>query len=356
MNFSEILLGWYHRNKRSPVWRGTKNPYKIWLAEVIMQQTRIEQGSPYYKKFIGKYPTVKDLAKADEQEVLTLWQGLGYYARGRNLLASAKYIVSELGGKFPENYKELLKLKGVGEYTAAIVASVAFGEKRAAADGNVSRVLARIFAIDLPINSASGKKAIRQKAEELIPEKQAGDFNEALMDLGSIICTPRKPKCPECPFTPICTAYATGRQSDFPVKQKAASKKNHYIFYFIPLYAEHLFIKKRTESYWKNLYEFPAVLSNYPISKEQACYFIEEKYPELKRANFIDFNRELKHVLSHRNLFIRFFAYQSDINIFNDTKITRQYTKTKLSELSEYPFPVVIRNFLQSETFKNHLL
>jgi len=219
-DFSARLVEWYLQNKRELPWRTTKDPYKIWLSEIILQQTRVAQGLPYYLKFIEKYPNVRALANADEQEVLRLWQGLGYYSRARNLHAAAKYVANELGGNFPDSYQKLKQLKGVGDYTAAAIASFAYQEKVAVVDGNVYRVLARLFGIEIDINSNEGKKTFSKLANELITQYQPDLHNQAMMEFGALHCTPANPNCMFCPFTTECEARLTQRQSVLPIKIK----------------------------------------------------------------------------------------------------------------------------------------
>ncbi|HER40372.1 MAG TPA: A/G-specific adenine glycosylase, partial [Salinimicrobium catena] len=207
MLFAKKLTSWYLENKRDLPWRKTTDPYRVWLSEIILQQTRVAQGMPYYFRFIDVFPTVFDLAAASEEEVLKQWQGLGYYSRARNLQAAAKFVSEELNGKFPDNFKDLLKLKGVGDYTASAVASICYNEPVAVVDGNVFRVISRIFGIDTPINSNEGKKQFGEKAQELLDKKNPAEFNQAIMEFGALHCTPRKPQCEACPFAEECVAY-----------------------------------------------------------------------------------------------------------------------------------------------------
>ncbi len=210
MNFKKILTNWYSINKRNLLWRSTKNPYFIWLSEIIMQQTQVKQGSPYYEAFINQFPTVFDLAEADEETVLKLWQGLGYYSRARNLHASAKHIAYELNGKFPTTYSEIIKLKGVGDYTASAIASICFDEPTAVVDGNVYRVLSRYFGIDTPINSTQGIKEFKALASTLLDTAHPGDYNQAVMEFGATQCKPKNPYCMVCPLKDSCVALQKG--------------------------------------------------------------------------------------------------------------------------------------------------
>ena len=220
MKFSSHILKWYHKEHRNLPWRASKDPYNIWLSEIILQQTRVSQGLGYYIKFNTTFPTIKDLAIAHEQQVLKLWQGLGYYSRARNLHATAKHIHFNLKGLFPDNYKDLLKLKGVGPYTASAISSICFNEKRAAVDGNVYRVLARVFSIKTPINSSQGIKEFQQLADSLISKRDPGDYNQGLMELGATVCTPKKVDCIKCPINSLCIAKSQNTIYQFPVKEK----------------------------------------------------------------------------------------------------------------------------------------
>ena len=218
MSFSKIVIRWYSGNNRKLPWRETQNPYFIWLSEIILQQTQVKQGLPYYEAFVKNFPTIYDLAAAEEQTVLKLWQGLGYYSRARNLHFTAQYIVNECNGVFPNTYKTLLKLKGVGDYTASAIASICFGEATAVVDGNVYRVLARYFGIDTPINTTDGIKQFKALAQELIDKKDPATFNQAIMEFGAMQCRPKTPDCLFCPLSTSCIAYNKGRVGELPVK------------------------------------------------------------------------------------------------------------------------------------------
>ena len=254
--FADSILNWYAKNKRDLPWRHTNNPYFIWLSEVILQQTRVKQGLPYYEKFVETYPTVQELAEADEQNVLRLWQGLGYYSRARNLHAAAKFVHQELAGKFPENYQDLLKMKGVGQYTASAIASFAYNEKVAVVDGNVFRVLARVFGVDTDIASHRGAKEFGALASFLLPNNQTDEYNQGIMEFGALQCTPQKPNCMYCPMQSGCVAFQEGKQKELPVKIKKIKIKNRYFHYLIFEYqkdgATYLALKKRVgKDIWK---------------------------------------------------------------------------------------------------------
>ena len=243
----EELISWYLINKRDLPWRKTKNPYKIWLSEIILQQTRVQQGLPYYSKFIAAYPTIQALALANEDEVLNLWQGLGYYSRARNMLMTARVINEQYEGCFPTNYNDLLKLKGIGEYTAAAIASFSFKEPVAVVDGNVYRVLSRLFDIDTPIDSGIGKKAFRFLADEVLDKVNPDTFNQAIMEFGALHCTPQKPDCNNCLLNGTCLSRENGTISQRPVKKKKNASKQRFFVYKIFLDENKTLIRKREE-------------------------------------------------------------------------------------------------------------
>ncbi len=340
-DFSEQLLEWYQQNKRDLPWRSTQNPYKIWLSEIILQQTRVEQGWNYYLAFTETYPTVTDLANASEQEVLKLWQGLGYYSRARNLHFTAKYIVNELQGQFPTNYKELLKLKGVGKYTAAAIASFAYGEAVPAIDGNVYRVLSRVFGEYETINTPKAEKIFRQYAMELLPTQKAGDFNQAMMELGATVCKPQNSNCKECPVSAKCWANANTKQAELPVKKAAIKVRKRYFNYFVIEQNEAFVLQKRTEKdVWQHLYEFP-LLEKKEASLEDYSEFLLEHFgienPTFKQLT----SNPIIHKLSHQHLHITFWKVGGSFSVNSN------YVFVPKTELSLYPMPIVLANFLK---------
>ena len=267
--FAKLLLQWNnnHNNRHMP-WKGEKNPYLIWLSEIILQQTRVEQGLPYFLSFKQKYPSVKHLAEADEDEVMKLWQGLGYYSRARNLHETAKNIHVNLQGKFPGSFEGLIELKGVGDYTASAISSFAFGEKKAVVDGNVIRVLARVFGIDTAFDTTEGKKKFAVLAQELIDDEEPGTYNQAIMDFGAVLCTPQNPLCDTCPFQKKCMAYQQNRIDDLPVRKKKVKIQERYFNYLAIKNNSEIFISKRTgNDIWKNLYELPMFETAKPLRK-----------------------------------------------------------------------------------------
>ena len=269
MKFSKALVSWYLQNKRDLPWRETTNPYCIWLSEIILQQTRVDQGLAYYLKFVKNFPTVFDLARADEEEILKLWQGLGYYSRARNLHTSAKYIIDELEGVFPTNYKSLLKLKGVGDYTASAIASICFDEPTAVVDGNVYRVLARYFGIATPINSTSGIKEFKKLAQELIDVKNPANHNQAIMEFGARMCKPQNPDCTICPLNDSCIALQKKEVKNLPIKDKKVKVRKRYFNYLVVITSDKKTILRKREGkgIWQNLYEFPLIETQVVIDK-----------------------------------------------------------------------------------------
>lgn len=347
MIFSKTLTHWYSNNKRNLPWRETNNPYYIWLSEIILQQTQVKQGLPYYEAFVSKFPTVFDLAKADESDVLKLWQGLGYYSRARNLHASAKYVAKNLKGKFPDNYKDLLKLKGVGDYTASAIASICFNEVTAVVDGNVYRVLSRYFGIDTPINSSKGAKEFKVLAQELIDKKQPAEFNQAIMEFGATQCKPKNPYCNICPFNEGCIAFNTNRIAELPVKIKSAKAKKKYFNFlvFISEDEQTILEKREGKGIWQNLYQFPLIETEKHISEEEDFNKLLEKHDLLKGLPFelSLYNKEpIIHKLSHQHLYTKFW-------VINLEKLPAR--GVSIGKIREFAVPILIGNFIESFNF-----
>lgn len=295
--FSHQILTWYKENPRDLPWRGTYDPYKIWLSEIILQQTRVAQGLPYYYAFVETYPAIKDLALAPEEEVLRLWQGLGYYSRARNLHACAKSIWFEMGGEFPKNYNELLKLKGVGSYTASAIASFAYGEVKAVVDGNVFRVLARYFGIHTDIASSRAKKEFEALANQIIPKDQPGEFNQAMMDFGARLCTPKNPDCPSCPVKSTCFALLYNMVSDLPVKiNKVKVRERNFHYYVIKCGKKWVWKKRTSGDIWEGLFDFPQVESDEGLAS------LPMHIPSSSIEETQQFPKKYRHILSHQRL------------------------------------------------------
>lgn len=306
--FSGKIVEWYREHHRSLPWRRTRDPYKIWLSEIILQQTRVAQGLPYYRALVKRFPTVHALAAAPEREVLRVWQGLGYYSRARNLRTCARTVVKDFRGKFPGSFAELKKLKGIGDYTAAAIASFAFHEPVAAVDGNVSRVLSRLFGVTQDIASAPGKKKITELANSLLSPLQPALHNQAMMEFGALQCTPRNPLCDECIFSRECVANRKGLQRELPVKRKPVRQTHRYFHYLVVRRGPAIALRRRTGTdIWKGLYEFPLVEADHELSLPE----IGRKLSATIGAN-VKFTRSpvLRHVLSHQTLHIRFMEIQ----------------------------------------------
>jgi len=336
------LFNWYQNNKRKLPWRESSNPYLIWLSEIILQQTRIEQGLPYYVDFTRKYPNVFSLANAYEQEVLNLWQGLGYYTRARNLHATAKKVAFEMEGNFPDNYEGLKKLKGIGDYTASAISSIAFDEARPVIDGNVARVIARVYGIQQPINSTEGQKAIREKALQLLDPYQPGDFNQAMMDFGALQCTPQKPLCLNCPWYDRCYAAKNGLAEKLPIKEKKLQKKIRYFHYLMIENENGLYIKKRIDNdIWHNLYDLPLIETN---TETYLSHDMLEK--EMPFKGTIKFIEERRHQLTHRSIKARFYEVFPNNH---PNSFSGKYTFVSFDSLKKYPFPRLIEKFLKTQ-------
>ncbi|MCC8198475.1 MAG: A/G-specific adenine glycosylase [Tannerellaceae bacterium] len=332
---SHLLIQWYHSHQRDLPWRKTTDPYPIWISEIILQQTRVAQGMDYFLRFMERFPNVQALAGAAEDEVLKYWQGLGYYSRARNLHAAAKTIVTAFGGVFPTEYTQVLSLKGVGEYTAAAIVSFSANQPYPVVDGNVYRVLSRLFAIDTPMDTGKGKKEFTRLAGLLMDPAQAGTHNQAIMEFGALQCIPRHPDCPSCPLQEKCLAYATRTVQDYPVKQNKTKTRNRYFHYFHILCQGYTWLNRRSgKDIWTGLYEFPL------IETDQPADWVELERTESFRKLFTDtgcltITRQLqgvRHVLSHQVLYTNFYT----IEIEQEGKGLAPYLKIKNSDLDTY--------------------
>ena len=352
-NFAEQIINWYQINQRNLPWRTTTDPYRIWLSEVILQQTRVAQGMPYYQIFIHKYPTVYDLAAAPEQEVLRLWQGLGYYSRARNLHACAKTIVREYKGVFPDNYRALLKLKGVGEYTAAAIASFAFNETVPVVDGNVYRVLSRVFGITDDISTAKGQKEIRKMAEQWVPEGRANVYNQAIMEFGALQCTPQNPVCLLCPIHSQCYAFQYNQQHILPVKKKTIRIKQRYFHYLVIRHNHKLLMQQRTaQDIWGGLYEF--YLAEHPQQLQPAAMLDDPLFSTLiqKEIAVTEILKVYEHQLTHQRLSVKFFVAEVNDKKFMDSLLQRfNFAPFSIDEIKDLPKPILINKFLTDEYF-----
>lgn len=340
MKFTEILKHWYSVKKRNLPWRLTKNPYLVWLSEIILQQTQVNQGLPYYNKFATKYPTVYDLARAKEQDVLKLWQGLGYYSRARNLHFTAKYIVEYLNGEFPTSYKELIQLKGIGDYTASAIASICRDEPCAVLDGNVYRVLSRYYGIDTPINTSKGNKEFKKLAQSLIPESGIGDYNQAIMEFGAKQCKPKSPNCAVCPLNNSCKALQSHQVDNLPVKLKKLKVRKRYINFlvFISNDKKTILEKREGKGIWQGLFQFPFLETEKSYNEVEIITLLKFNYSDFTLYN----SKDIVHKLSHQHLHSKFW-------IINVDELDNK--GINFSEIRNYPVPILISNFIESFNF-----
>jgi A/G-specific adenine glycosylase len=341
----DILSSWYRRHKRDLPWRHTRDPYAIWVSEIILQQTRVTQGIDYYLRFLEHFPDLKSLADASTEEILKVWQGLGYYSRARNMHAAAAQIIREHKGIFPSTYKEMLKLKGIGPYTAAAIASMAFDEPRAVIDGNVHRVIARIFEVYEPPERDAAKSEIRRHAEALLDPVHPGVHNQAIMEFGALVCTPVKPSCQSCPLQLYCMAFKQDLVKDLPVRQKSASKKNRYFHYLIIRTGNWVLITQRTgKDIWKDLFEFPLIETPRASSPE---HFMESgawrKFFENGDIRPVKISGVIKHTLTHQVIHARFYHLE---DIPSEPPGSSSYRRVPFTELDRYPVPKLIENYL----------
>ena len=343
MNFSKTLTTWYLENKRDLPWRNTTNPYHIWLSEIMLQQTRVAQGLPYYMAFTKEFPAVFDLAKANEEKVLKLWQGLGYYSRARNLHATAKHIAEDLNGIFPSDYKSLLQLKGVGEYTAAAIASFCYNEVVPVVDGNVFRVLSRYYNVETDIASANAKKEFTLLGQEVISKENPALFNQAIMEFGALQCVPKNPNCEICPLNTSCAALSLKKVSELPIKGKKLKIKNRFLNYlYIVDNKNKTTINQRTaKGIWHNLYEFPLVETEILETDEVVLSLIRNEFKDITDIILME-TETITHKLSHQHLHIKFWKIKRNIILENGLDF---------ETLNKFPFPIVLHNFIENNKF-----
>ncbi len=345
--FKRHIYLWFTLNKRALPWRETTDPYKIWLSEIILQQTRVAQGINYYNNFIKAFPTIFDLANATEDVVLKLWQGLGYYTRARNLHYTSKYIVENFNGKFPGDYKTILSLKGIGPYTAAAISSIAFDLPYPAVDGNIMRVISRYFGITKPVDSLQGKKEIMQIAIEIMPQKNTGFHNQALMEFGALQCTPKSPKCINCPLIETCYSAKHNLQNDLPLKTKKTKQRIRYFNYYLIESGNFVFLEKRKgKDIWENLYQLPLLETEKKISEsvllKSAIHFLKNKPFTLKSVSAIK-----KHILSHQVIYARVIHLESE----NPDLFSHQYIKANKKDIYKFAVPKLVEDFLNEADF-----
>ena len=346
---SNTLIKWYKQNKRELPWREISDPYKIWISEIILQQTRVNQGMSYYFRFTERFPTVKELANATEDEVLKYWQGLGYYTRARNLHKAAKQIVSNFNGIFPTQHADILKLAGIGDYTAAAICSFAYNQPYAVVDGNVYRVLSRIFGIETAIDTNSGKKEFALLAQDLLSLSEPGLHNQAIMDFGAILCTPTSPGCENCTLQSICRAFERNMIMQLPVKSQKTKVTNRYFNYLHIEFQNSTFLQKRTtKDIWQNLYEFPLIETDHLLSSEELLR--NEKFKFLfygiDEVNILKISNPMKHVLSHRVIFAQFVS----IRISDISEPLKQLNNVSTTELDDFPISRLMELFLETRS------
>lgn len=349
--FAHKLISWYNRHKRDLPWRNTRNPYFIWLSEIILQQTRVVQGLPYYQKFIENFPTVQDLAAADEKEVLRLWQGLGYYSRARNLHTTAKMVVSEFGGVFPDTYNELLKLKGIGSYTAAAIASFSHDEKVAVLDGNVYRVLSRVFGVETDIAGKDAKKVFGKLATELLPDQQVSTYNQAIMEFGAIQCTPGLPQCMFCTFSPECSANELGKQCMLPVKSKKVKVKERFFHYFILEKEGRFAMKERNgKDVWSGMYDF--YLTEQESMQDLSVLAGNDTFIDalLRESTISQESEKYLHILTHQRITAQFWHIQ--INPDSKIELPENLKYYSLNEIDDLPKSTLVNNYLKQYFFE----
>lgn len=346
--FTEKLLEWNRsQNTRSMPWKGEKDPYKIWLSEIILQQTRVEQGLAYYEKFIVAFPTIQHLAKAPEQKVFKLWEGLGYYTRCRNLIATAQKIVKDYKGQFPATYNEIKALKGIGPYTAAAVASFAFNEPKAVVDGNVQRVIARYFGISTPIDTTAGKKLYQELATALLDTDEPGLYNQAIMDFGAVICKPQNPLCTICSQQTDCEAFKHDLVKQLPVKEKSLTKKKRWFYYFIIKYQHRFYVRQRTDKdIWQDLHEFVLYEADAPVQEAfQELPFLK-KLLGRQSYSVSHISKVYHQQLTHQLIHGQFIT----VTVLKPVAALKDCILIDSKQLKQYAFPRMINTFLEEKS------
>ncbi len=342
-SFTQEIYKWYNINKRNLPWRETSDPYKIWISEIILQQTRVVQGMSYYMRFVEKFPTVCDLANASEDSVLKLWQGLGYYSRARNIYFTAKFIVNNYNGIFPDDYKSILSLKGIGNYTAAAIASIAFNLPHAAVDGNIYRVISRYYGISTPIDSEKGKNEIQKIANELILGKNPGFHNQAFMEFGALQCQPKSPNCNLCPLQDTCFATKNSLTDLIPVKEKKVKQRTRFFYYYIIESKDSVLFEKRTgKDIWENLHQFPLIESKSELT-ENEIFNLELPANTIENANFKSISGSVKHILTHQTIYARFIHIEAEDFNLKDSN----FIKVNKKDIYKFAVPRLLENYLK---------
>ncbi|MCK0161440.1 A/G-specific adenine glycosylase [Allomuricauda sp. F6463D] len=342
MSFAQKILKWYDQHQRNLPWRETREPYKVWLSEIILQQTRVAQGMPYYIRFVEVFPTVYDLAKAPEKQVLKLWQGLGYYSRARNLHETAKMVVENFDGVFPNTYNQLKSLKGVGDYTASAIASFCFNIPEPVVDGNVYRVLSRFFGVETPINSTQGIKYFKELAREVMDVANIRDYNQGIMEFGAVQCVPKNPSCSLCPLQESCVALKENKVDLLPIKQNKTKIKKRYFNYLVLLDENDNTVleQRQGKGIWRNLYQFPLIESEKQLHIDELYPLVgeNEMVPEFESLSLYN-NEPIVHKLSHQHLYTQFW-------ILKTSHILEEGTAWKA--IADFPVPVLIADFIKT--------
>ncbi|HET7733955.1 MAG TPA: A/G-specific adenine glycosylase [Paludibacter sp.] len=345
-HISNTLINWYEQNKRELPWRDITDPYKIWISEIILQQTRVNQGLSYYLRFIERFPTVSQLAQAEEDEVLKYWQGLGYYSRARNLHKAAKQIASKFNGVFPADHANVLQLSGIGEYTAAAICSFAYNQPYAVVDGNVFRVLSRLFGIATPIDSTSGKKEFSELAKNLLSSNEPASHNQAIMEFGALQCVPTSPDCLNCPLQASCQAFQTNSVSTLPVKAQKTKVTNRFFNYLFIEFQGNTFLQKRTgKDVWQNLYEFPLIETDRLLNSSELIEneYFKTLFAKTAEVDIYKISHPMKHVLSHRVIYAQFITIK--VNELNME--LEKLTKTAINEIDKFAVSRLMELFLE---------
>ncbi len=346
MELSKELIEWYRSHRRPLPWRETKEPYRIWLSEVILQQTRVEQGLRYYESFLKRFPTVQSLAEASEEEVLRMWQGLGYYTRARNLHRTARHIAYERNGSFPAGSEELKELRGVGPYTAAAIASFSFGERTPVVDGNVERVIARVEGMEEPVNTTKGKRKVKAFASEWMEDADPATFNQAIMEFGALHCTPKTPDCQHCPFKGVCRAFREGKVEEVPVKRKNKKQRDRYFNYLYLRNEDGIVLEQRKgKDIWQQLYQLPLVETESALEEQEfrERYLPSPPFDEQRTPRSLKLKAEKRHILSHQRIHAKFWELPLPEKVW-----PRHWFQVREEELERYALPKLIENFLGS--------
>jgi A/G-specific adenine glycosylase len=342
-SFTLEIYKWFNNNKRDLPWRNTSDPYKIWISEIILQQTRVAQGMSYYNRFVDEFPTVFHLANAHEDTVLKLWQGLGYYSRARNLHFTAKFIVNSYNGVFPSDYKSILSLKGIGNYTAAAISSIAFDLPYAAVDGNICRVISRFYGITTPIDSEKGKAEIQKIADDLVDRRNPGFHNQAFMEFGALQCVPKSPDCKICPLEENCYAANNNLIEKIPVKEKKVKQRTRFFYYYVIESMDSILLEKRTgKDIWENLHQFPLIESDSELT-ENEIFSLETPVKTIKNANFKSVSAHVKHILTHQTIYARFIHIEVEDFNLNDSNFIRVNKK----DIYKFAVPRLLENYLK---------